>query len=170
MMPGNAADKIDSTTKSTRTSVEFQPKRRAMPPITPASSRSLRERERVRGAFMVWPPTRIGTSLAWLAASWMGPAYVAQPGLQPGCRVHDRRTRATHAVSAATHAATRAGECDELLGGGHLVALAQVVVLAAKMLPGPLRRVPAAIALEVASACAERGDEALDPAHRRPAG
>src|SRR3546814_9976126 len=43
-MPGNAAEAIDTMMKMIRSNVEFQPKRWAKPPITPASQRSLRER------------------------------------------------------------------------------------------------------------------------------
>src|SRR5690606_5930234 len=46
-MPGKAADKTEATTYTIRSTVEFQPKRRAMPPTTPASTRSSAGRDRL---------------------------------------------------------------------------------------------------------------------------
>src|SRR5690606_27627465 len=59
-MPGKAAEAMDTMTNRTRSNVGSQPRRRAMPPMTPAIIRSSRERVKGRESVM--------------ASSWLGNA------------------------------------------------------------------------------------------------
>src|SRR5690606_15919720 len=58
-MPGNAADSTEPTTYRTRSRGGLQPKRCAMPPTTPASTRSLIERVRA-GLAVVFMAVSVG--------------------------------------------------------------------------------------------------------------
>src|SRR5690606_41439864 len=86
MIPGNAADRIDTRTNTTRSTFELQPERRALPPMTPAIIRSLRDREEGRALLIQRLPAR-------------GPPPVSPP--RPGGRVArsalgDAQRRAVH--------------------------------------------------------------------------